>query len=261
MTDTAATEETTIETPPPEPQKDEALANKHGYIDLEKIEDPETRKQVQDRLNNLYHSNKENTAALHEMQSLYGGMQKKLSEFEARDAKKANDTQVAEIKKGIADANAKGDYERASDLQEKLVDAKAPKPAPQTQEQDSLSPAQERQLFAWQAEMTEDGRILRPWANANSPKYRETIGELTKAYSDPSISGQGFQAVLDAVHEKMAPKPKQTSPVADGGDTTPRRQSKTEIRLTPQEERVARRMYPNEADPIKAYTDAKKKYG
>ena len=66
--------------------------------------------------------------------------------------------------------------------------------------------------------------------------------------------------MLEAVHEKMAPKSKQASPVSDG-DATPPRKSTTETRLTPQEERVARRMYPHADDPIKAYKDAKKKYG
>lgn len=243
-----------------EPQKDEALASKHGFIDLDKIEDPEVRQQVQDRLSGLYRSNKDNTVAYQEMQRLYSRMEKKLSDLEAAKQKEAADTKLADVKKGIADAQAKGEYERAAELTETLTDLKAPKPEPPRQENDRLAPEQERALFAWQAEMTDDGRIKRPWANPGHSKYRETIAELTKASADPAIASQGFEAILQTVNERMAPKPKQTTPVADS-DTTPPRQSGKQVKLTPQQERVARKMYPHEKDPIAAYSKAYKQYG
>ena len=255
MTDTAATEEETPELP----QKDEGLANKHGFIDLDKIKDPDTRQQVQDRLSGLYRSQKESASALGEMQRLYSGMEKKLSEMEQGQQQKKTETELETVRKGIADANAKGEYEKAAELQEKMVDLKTPKPEPPKPD-DGLSRAQEDALFSWQAEITDDGRLLRPWANPRHAKYRETIALLTEASQNPEIASQGFSAVLDAVHEKMTPKPKQASPVTSGDATPPRSSGKT-TKLTPQQERVAKRMYPNEKDPLKAYAEAMKKYG
>lgn len=253
MTDTAVEEA--------EPQKDEKLAEKHGFIDLDKIENDDVRQQVQDRLSGLYRSYKESDAALDEMRRLYSNMEKEVATLKASKEKDQTDARLAEVRKGLADAHAKGDFEKAAQYQEQLVDLKAPKPAPVKDEQsDELTPAEKNALFAWQAEMTDDGRIKRPWANPGHPKYRETIATLVEASQNPKIAAQGFDAILDEVHQRLAPKPKQASPVADG-DATPTRQTGKEVRLTPQQERVARKMYPNEKDPIAAYTKALKQYG
>ena len=264
MTETAAAEEATEQ---PEPQKDEALAERHGYIDFDKIEDPETRKEFQERFNGLYRSNKETNAAMEEMQRLHVGMQKEIADLKAQKDKETKDVQLAQTKKALADAQAKGDYEAAAQHTDNLVKLNQPAPEPKSQNNDSLSPAEESALFRWQAEMTEDGRILRPWANSGSPKYRETIAALTKAYNTPEIASQGFGAVLDAVHQHMSPKPKQTSPVSNSDTSTPRRSEK-EVKLTPEQIKTARRMYPKtvldrigEKDPIVAYQKALKKYG
>lgn len=258
MTETAATEETEQADPP---QKDEGLAKKHGYIDLDKIENEEVRQQVQDRLNGLYRDQKIADQATNEMRHLYQNMEKEVAALKESKAKEQAETQLAEVRKGLAEAQSRGEYEKAAAYQEKLVELKQPKPVAQPQESsDDLTPGEKNLLFTWQAEMTEDGRIVRPWANPSSPKYRETIAELTKAYADPSIASQGFQAVLQSVHEKMAPKPKPATPVAEG-DATPKRQTGKQVKLTPQQERVARKMYPGEKDPIAAYTKAFKQYG
>ena len=265
MTETATVEETNEQTA--ETNKDEALAERHGYIDFDKIEDPDVRKVVQERFNGLYRSNKETATALEEMQRLYGGMQKEMADLKAQKAKESTDAQLAKTRKDLADAQAKGDYEAAAQHTDKLVELKTPKPEPKAESEDRLSPAEESALFRWQAEMTDDGRIVRPWANSGSPRYRETIAALTKAYNTPEIASQGFGAVLEAVHQHMSPKPKQESPVSNSDTSTPRKSDK-EVKLTAEQIHIARKMYPKsvlerigEKDPIVAYQKALKKYG
>lgn len=267
MTDTETTQEFLESLPNQEvstdsaaPVKDEGLAQRHGYIDFDQIENEEVRQQVQDRLNGLYRDQKIADQATSEMRRLYGNMEKEVASLKESKEKEKAEAQLAEVRKGLADAQSRGEYEKAAQFTEKLTELKQPKPVAQPQERsDDLSVGEQNALLSWQAEMTEDGRIARPWANPGSPKYRQTIAELTKAYADPNIASQGFQAVLQSVHEKMAPKAKPATPVADG-DTTPTRRTK-QVSLTPDQERIARKMYPNEKDPVAAYAKARKLYG
>ncbi|MGI9501955.1 MAG: hypothetical protein ACR2RE_02715 [Geminicoccaceae bacterium] len=254
MTETATTEQT--ETPP---EKDEQLAERHGFIDFDKIEDPEVRKEFEERFKGLYRSQKDTATAYSEMQRMYASMEKKVSELEAVKQKEASDTKLAGIKKGIADANAKGDYEKAVELQEELVEAKATKPVEKPKNDDVLSPQQTDMLMNWQAELTDDGRLARPWASRTHRAYKDTISQLVEVGKDPQFSSKGFSAVLAEVDRRMAPKPKQTSPVADG-DATPSRPSGKTAPLTEQQKRVARRMFGDRDDPIKAYIEAQKKW-
>lgn len=257
MTDTEAVEETK------EPVKDEQLAERHGFIDFDKIEDPEVRKQVQERFQGLYRSQKDTAAAFEESRRMYASMEKKVADLEARDQKKDADSQLEQVRKGIVDANSKGDYETATKLQEQLVDLKAPKPEPKPDPtQSGLERQHETMLMTWQSEMTDDGRIARPWAHPRNARYQETISHLNEVTRDPSIATQGFPAILREVDRRMAPKPKQTAPVSDG-DATPSRPSGKTVQLTEGQKYVAVRLYPDKTrtEALKAYTEALKKYG
>lgn len=259
MTDTATTEDSTTEPS----VKDEQLAERHGYIDFEKIEDPDIRKQVQDRFQGLYRSQKDTAAAFEESRRMYAAMEKKLADMEARGQKKDADSQLEQVRKGITEAQSKGDYETATKLQEQLVDLKTPKPEPKQEPTNSgLERQHETMLMNWQSEMTDDGRIARPWAHPRNARYQETISLLNEVTQDATFATQGFPAILKEVDRRMAPKPKQAAPVSDG-DATPNRPSGKTVQLSEGQKKAAIRLYPQmkPAEAIKAYAEAQKKYG
>ena len=258
MTDT----ETTDKQP-----KDSALAARHGYIDdetLDKIPDDETRQQVKDRLASLYRSQKETAQALNEARTLYSNMEKRLAEMEAGTRKAKAETELASIRKGIEDSNAKGDYKKASELTERLVDLKAatkPKESPRETPRDELSKENFNALIDWRDEVTDDGRFKRPWARPTHPRQQEAVMLLDQLTADPEYRAKGFLAMLQEVDRRMAPKPKQESPVASGDTTVPRRAKTTE--LSESQKRVATKLYPHlsREKAIEAYTEANKKWG
>lgn len=267
MTDTATVEETKTDAPPEgevsDSGKDEKLAERHGYIDFDKIEDPEVRKQVQDRLQGLYHSQKDTAAAFEESRRMYTAMEKKLAGMEAKAQQKESTAQLAEVRDGIVKANAKGDYETVATLNEKLIDLKTPKPEPKPESTNSgLERQQEAMLMDWQSQMTDDGRIARPWAHPRNARYQETISLLNEVTQDTTFASQGFPAILKEVDRRMAPKPKQAAPVSDG-DATPTRPSGKTVQLTEGQRKAAVRLYSKlkPAEAIKAYAEAQKKYG
>lgn len=246
MTDT----ETTTET------KDEALAERHGFVDFDKIEDPEVRKQVQDRIHGLYQSQKEAANVANEARRMYSNMERKLAALEAKQAEKENNAELDGVRQKIAKAHSTGDYETATKLTESLIDRKAPK---ETKPDNRLEEHNAQLLMSWQSTLTDDGRLQRPWAHKTHPRYNETIGHLTSVTNE--LGNVPFTQILKEVDKRMAP-PQQAAPVADT-DTTPPRPSGKTVQLSEGQKRAAVRLYPNKkpADAIKAYAEAQKKYG
>lgn len=242
--------------------KDEQLAERHGFVDFDKIDDPETRKAVQERIHGLYQSQKDAANVAREAQRMYAAMEKRLADIEARDRQKETTSRLEQVRKGLVDANSKGDYETAAKYQEQLVDLKAAKPVAEKPQTDGIEERNAEMLMVWQSTLTDDGRIARPWAHRTHPKYNETISQLTEVTDDPEFKSKGFAAILKEVDRRMMPKPSNAAPVSDG-DATPNRPSGKTVQLTEGQKKAATRLYPSmkPAEAIKRYAEANKKYG
>ena len=118
-------------------------------------------------------------------------------------------------------------------------------------------------MDAWASEVDKDGNQVRPWASPAHPKHKRLVEMAAGVISDPDFADEPLEKVLEEVDRLMGlDKPKavrNAAAVVNGDGNVPPK--KAEGRLSPDQERVARFMFPNEKDPIKKYRESIKKWG
>jgi hypothetical protein len=235
---------------------------------------------VQEKFNKIYKEAKtaKERAALLEahtlkLQEATARLQNRLDEAEKRDA-------VADLKSQLRTARDQGDDDAVEKLQDKLteimVEAKLEKkikPAQQQQVQQQdmqqaalqLSQSESRITTKWANEVDDDGEYLRPWAVTDThPKSAVAADYLADLLQNEEYADLTIKEKLALVDEKYGRKTQVKRNVnAVGEGSLTKATEKTDIKLTPDEQRVAYRMFSklSKGEAEKAYLEGKKLTG
>lgn len=195
---------------------------------------------------------------------------KRIEELEAKFAT----NEVVDIKKQRKAAIDDGDYDKAFELTETLVDKKRPKEqvpepeaptVPQDSGIDELPKEIQESILEWATETNGDD-LVRPWAIEGHPDNKVAVALAQSIFNDPDWYGRSVSELLAEIDDRVTKYQsgtgkikavKKTAPVLTQSATPP---AKTR-QLSAAEALVAKKMFPNDADPGARYINGLKKVG
>ena len=198
-----------------------------------------------------------------------GELFKRLEELETRYHTKDTGDRLSVLKSEKKSAYEAGDIDKVMEIDDQIMELRS-KPAEKKEHKENyeavadewLTPERKAVLNTWAGEQDKDGNPVRPWADQKHPKYKRLIEMAAGVMSDPDFTDQPLEKTLEEVDKLMGlekPKAVRTGSAVLSGDGNVSK--KTDGKLTPDQERTARFMFPNEKDPIKKYREATKKWG
>lgn len=276
----AAPEQPAVEQPATE-QSQEQNERPRGWdrIDYNKIEDPQVRQQVEDRVNRLYRQVKGSQADWATFQQDYQAMQakvKELSNAQVESVKVASNAEINAIKDQARQAFADGDSERGIELTQQLAvkqqeyvlqeeRAKAEQQLAEQQAQNQQVPnaitdEEAHVILEWQKhhDFAQPGHPLQQTAIQamtylmETPEYAHLdlpeILEATNAYVEQTIdamAGRGGQEQAQpAVEQKPADQQFAQQVLSNNYAGNPGNEQSQAATLNADQQRVARRLFP-----------------
>lgn len=225
------------------------------------FENPE----VEARFKRVYFSMKQNERISEKMATDNARLVERIEKMEADQAEKSSSDRISELKAAEKTALEEGDYDKVSTVRDQItdikVDAKAPKPKEEPEEEDWLTPERESYMVEWAGQKDESGTLLRPWADPEHEDHQKMVklaGDLVK--KNPDIT---LPTLLDhwEIEARRSSPPKRTAASVLPGSSDVRPKSK-EPSLSEDEKLIVRRMYPKlpPKDAEARYRKSKEKY-
>lgn len=241
-----------LDEPTEEPEKKEPRRSEFVETD-----DPK----VLERINDLYGQVKKSDARNQSLIEHNKMLEQKLSEILDRqnkfetDNKKANNDKVeTELRNQLKEAREEGDYDRISDLEDKLLDLRLErrlserikpeeKPKEEVKEvQSEQMTDQERYAYYLGAERTAEGNLVRPWLQDWHPDNEKALKTLNSVREELIAAGKNptVDVMFKILDERMngKPRPREATVLSGEGGPSP----KKTVKLTRQQAEVARKM-------------------
>lgn len=233
----AAPEQTTAPSPAPVTQDDGG-----EFLDFSALPE-DVRKTVEPRMKKLYWNLKERERGLQDLGRKYVEVESKYQElhtWKTQQEQQKDQEELSRLKAAKVEALEKADYRTVAEIDEKLIEKKsAPEPVRETAPE--LNPDEKSVVNSWAAEVDERGQFKRPYAQPQHPQYRQFLGLVQRIANSVEFSGRPVNDILkEADRVVMQSKP---SAAAAPPSTTTRPPSKNNVELTPEQKRVAERMF------------------
>ena len=222
------------------------------------------------RFKRVYGHMKEYERNLMKLAQQNGELMGKLEEMESKYSAKDTGDRLTALKADKKAAYESGNIDRVIEIDDQIMELKSAKPERKEEKpkalkeaEEWLTPERKVALDSWANEQDKEGNQVRPWAAPSHPKHKRLIEMAAGVMNDPDFTREPLEKVLEEVDRLMGlDKPKAVRATAavlngDGNVST----KNAEGKLSHDQERVARLMFPNEKDPIKKYRDSIKKWG
>lgn len=199
---------------------------------------------TQQRFNRVYRNMKQYERIVEEQGGQLKSALEKLEDMEAQLEAAQTSEQVEALKAEKVAALEEGDYQRAVDIDERMMEVSKPKeaaPPPQPEPAPTLSLEDQARLETWALERDESGQLKRPWASDGHPLWAKTRSVTEAALADPNLGN--LDQILAEVDRVMLPPKvtRTTSGVMSSADNPRPTQSKTP-ELTPDQKIAADKM-------------------
>lgn len=257
----AKTEQPAPEAPAPEPEAGTAPETPESGEKGTKFtafDDPA----VNARFKRVYRNMKENERALEEMGKFNRQLLDRLNKLESDDGQ----SRIQDLRKQHREAMESGDYDRAEELNDQLLDAKLEERERAAQGSESVPDfkpapagdfAHQDRLGSWAAETNGEGQPLRPWAQPGHPQHQRALSLIQSAAMHPDVNfdddgeltESGMNAMLAYVDQEMGmkgaaspaarPAPAAAAVLSGNSSGPAARGSSPASRLTPEQLRVA----------------------
>lgn len=231
----------------------------------------------QRRFNRLYAQVKRNNEVTKQLIEDNNKLVNRLHEIESQNVTKELSSAMKVLRTARVKAYENGDFNKIDEIDEEIdklkdqvksVESEKSKITKQIDKNneniDVLEPEIRERITSWVTEKTPDGELVRPFADPSHKQHRRFMKVVEIILTDPDIGGKDADEVFDEIDKALAVaglakrtenrKLKQTVLPSLGSDIS----SKQPKQLTQQQRYVARRMFPNEKDPEKAYIEAMK---
>lgn len=216
------------------------------YVDTSKLP-PEVREEVEARINYLAGKAKWTENALKDLAAQNQRLEDAVNK-QAEDRAKAEAEQtVSRLEQQKVDAYHKADFEAVARIDSELIGIKAkpPEPARAVDPPATLSPSELATVETWSNEVGENGQFVRPWAVKGHPQFQVALNKVAELSQDQRYVNAPIETILQEVERRMRPQASQPRPTAatvlNGNGAI--RPQKTDVTLSPQEERVAINMF------------------
>ena len=224
----------------------------------------------QRRFNRLYAQVKTQERVQGEIIDQNRKLLEKLEAYENENKTTKHVSQLEQLKTTRREALMAGDLVKADELDEQIFELRSAKPKvvePKTAEETyELQPEVKARVVEWANETSDDGEMLRPFILVGHPKHRACMTIIESVLQDEALYGKDVEDYVKAVDKAliangiMKTKTKvqaAPSPVLESSTQPPG--GRQVQKLSFEEQHVAKRMYPNDPDPVARYIKAKEK--
>lgn len=255
--------------------KEVSVETKEEKVEVKEEDNKEGKKFVEftpeqeARFKRVYGHMKEYERNLMKLAQQNGELIGRLEEMESKYLAKDTGDRLSALKAEKKAAYESGNIDRVMEIDDQIMELKSfkvekkEKPPALKEAEEWLTPERKVTLDAWASEQDKDGNQLRPWASPAHPKHKRLVEMAAGVLNDPDFANEPLERVLEEVDKLMGiekPKVSRTAATVLNGDGNVS-QKKSEGKLSPEQERVARMMFPNEKDPMKKYRESIKKWG
>lgn len=231
----------------------------------------------QRRFNRLYAQVKRNNEVTKQLIDDNNKLVNRLHELEAQNTTKELSQAMKVLRTARIKAYENGDFAKIDEIDEEIdklkdkaksVEAEKEKLTKQiaknSESVDVLTPEIREKISSWVTEKTPDGELVRPFADPSHNQHKRFMKVVEIILTDPDIDDKSPDEVFEEIDKALVvaglskrvenKNLKQTVLPSLGSDIS----RKPAKQLTQQQRYVARRMFPNEKDPEKAYLEAMK---
>lgn len=245
------------------------------WVDFDSLPD-DVRGPIEARFKRIYGHTKESERIIEQLVDDNKKISGKLDEFLSRTERKEIDDKVDNLRKSKIEALESGEYERVADIDNQMLEIrtravaeKATPPPKKEQPKDSLESGMadlplemQGKIMSWAMETASDGNYKRPWAQPGHPLAEKAVDAGIMVLKDKSMGGD-VDKILREVDRVMGleQQAKQSGAPVLTGDGGTHGKSGKKIKLTPEQEHIARKMYPKAKDPLAKYAAATQAWG
>ncbi len=211
-----------------------------------------TTEEIEARFRRIYHNMKESGNRADEAIGFAKKMGERIAVLERTQDEVINSGEISDVKTALIKAKEAGDITSEVDLTTRLTRLASMKPKeapPEDPTQDvGVSEHDVAVMQAWANETDEEGNLVRPYAQENSPQLRHIAALGQSITLDPQFAGASMEEVLAEVDRKMV-KRKATG-VIDPADNKGGKKGKS-VKLSADQKYVAGKLGVSEADYAK----------